>query len=234
MSNKTCKTKVNIKKNRLTIIVAEKISKKSIDSLYTEIRFCVADLKPGFDVITDLSACSLAAVSGFPTFRKITNHLIISKVGRVVRVIDETKIIKKQLFNVAARSQSYKTDVFSSIEAAEEYLSESDEDMELSFKLNDQNADYLFNKASGTGIVEWLSICECKITSATLSLAIGSQITLTLKFENYEDLLGQFEVSAEITSVKGESFWVKFIEVDEEIKDRLWKRLVHESQCELS
>jgi len=86
MSIKTCKTSANIKKNRLTITAAEKITKKSMDSLYTEIRFCVADLKPGFDVITDLSACTLATLSGFTTYRKITNHLIISKVGRVVRV----------------------------------------------------------------------------------------------------------------------------------------------------
>ncbi|MFT5727086.1 MAG: hypothetical protein ACI8PB_001218 [Desulforhopalus sp.] len=233
MSNKACKTSVNIKKNRLIITVAGKITKKSIDSLYTEIRFCVADLKPGFDVITDLSACNLAAVSGVPTFRKITNHLIISKVGRVVRVIDETKIIKKQLFNITARSQSYNAEIFHSLEAAEEYFSESDESKELCFRQNGQHVDYIFDEASGIGEVEFLSIGECKINSATLSLAIGSQITLTVKFENHEDLLDQFEVSAEIIWVEGDDFGAQFIDVDEEMKDRLWKRLVHESQREL-
>lgn len=233
MSIKTCKASANIKKNRLTITVAEKVTKKSIDSLYTEIRFCVADLKPGFDVITDLSACNLAALSVFSTFRKITNHLIVSKVGRVVRVIDESKIIKKQLFNIAARSQSYKTEIFNSVEAAEEYLTESDEEQELCFRLIDKHVDYSFDEASGTGDVEFLSICECRVISATLSLAIGSQITLTVKFDNHEGLLNTFEVSAEIAWVEGDGFGAKFIEVDEDIKEQLWKRLVHESQKKL-
>lgn len=233
MSIKACKTSVNIKKNRLTITVAEKITKKSIDSLYTEIRFCVADLKPGFDVITDLSACNLAAVSGVPTFRKITNHLINSKVSRVVRVVDETKIIKKQLFNITARSQSYQAHIFSSLKAAEEYLSESDEDQELCFRLNGQHVDYIYDEVDGTGTVEFLSICECKITSSTLSLAIGAQVALTIKFDSHEDLIDTFEVSAEISWIEGDGFGAKFIDVDEDLKDRLWKRLVHESQSEL-
>lgn len=233
MSKKACKTSVNIKKNRLTISVAGKVNKRSIDSLYTEIRFCVADLKPGFDVITDLSACNLADVSGFPTFRKITNHLISSKVSRVVRVIDESKIINKQLFNVTARSQSYKAHLFSNLEAAEEYLSDSDESQELCFRLKGQRVDYSFDEASGAGDVELLSTCECKVRSATLSLAIGSQITITMSFDNHEDLLDTFEVSAEISWVEGDGFGAQFIDVDEEIKERLWKRLVHESQCEL-
>lgn len=233
MPKKACKTSVNIKKNRLTITVVDKVTKRHIDSLYTEIRFCVADLKPGFDVITDLSACNLAALSGFPTFRKITNHLIVSKVGRVVRVIDGTKIIKNQLYNITARSQSYNAEVFHSLEAAEEYLSESDESQGLSFRLNGQHVNYIFDEASGTGEVECLSICECKIISSSLSLAIGSHITLTVKFENHEELLDQLEVSAEIIWVEGDDFGAKFIDVDEEMKDRLWKRLVHESQREL-
>ena len=233
MSIKACKTSVNIKKNRLVITVAEKVTKKTIDSLYTEIRFCVADLKSGFDVITDLSACNLGALSGLPTFRKITNHLIVSKVGRVVRVIDETKIIKKQLFNIAARSQSYKTDIFNSLEAAEEYLSNSSDSQELCFSLNGQDVDYVYDGTNGTGNVEFISICECKVTSPTVSLAIDSKITLTIKFDNHDDLLDLFEVSAEITWVEGDGFGAKFIDVDEDTKDRLWKRLVHESQREL-
>lgn len=232
MSTKACKTSVNIKKNRLVITVAEKVDKKNIDSLYTEIRFGVADLKPGFDVITDLSACSLGALSGLPTFRKITNHLINNKVGRVVRVIDETKIIKKQLFNITARSQSYKADIYSSMEAAEEYLTNSDDSPELRFTLNDQGVEYVFEGTNGSGSVEFLSICECKVVASTLSLAIGSKATLTIKFDTYEELLDLFEVSVEVTSVEGDGFGTKFIDVDDEIKDRLWKRLVHESQKE--
>ncbi len=221
-----------LKKNRLYIVFDSDVKKKDVEQIYTDVRFGVADLKPGFDVITDLSACSLGALSGLPTFRKITNHLINNKVGRVVRVIDETKIIKKQLFNITARSQSYKADIYSSMEAAEEYLTNSDDSPELRFTLNDQGVEYVFEGTNGSGSVEFLSICECKVVASTLSLAIGSKATLTIKFDTYEELLDLFEVSVEVTSVEGDGFGTKFIDVDDEIKDRLWKRLVHESQKE--
>lgn len=55
-----------------------------------------------------------------------------------------------------------------------------------------------------------------------------------MKFGSHEDLIDTFEVSAEITWVEGDDFGAKFIDVDEGLKDRLWKRLVHESQKELS
>jgi hypothetical protein len=119
------------------------------------------------------------------------------------------------------------------MEAAEEYLSNSSDSQELSFRLNGQVAEYTFNGTNGTGQVEFLSICECKVSSPTVSLAIGSKITLTIKFDSHEDLLSLFEESAEITLVEGDAFGAKFIDLDEDTKEWLWKRLVHESQSEL-
>lgn len=234
MSNKACKVAVSIKKNRLTITIAEKIDKKSIDNLYTEIRFGVADLKPGFDVITDLSACSLGALSSFPTFRKITNHLIVSRVGRVVRVIDETKVIKKQLFNISARSQTYRADIYNSFEAADEYLSSTDEDSGLHFQLREQAVTYSYNEKQAAGSVDFLSINECEVVSASLLLEIGAKIKLSITFDSHEGLLGHLETKAEVVGVEGNSFCARFDEIEEAVKEQLWERLVHESQCELS
>ena len=234
MPIKACKAAVSIKKNRLTITVAEKVDKKSIDNLYTEIRFGVADLKPGFDVITDLSACSLGALSSFPTFRKITNHLITSRVGRVVRVIDETKVIKKQLLNVSSRSQIYRVDVFNSLEAANEYLLNADENTGLHFQLNDQAVNYTCNEKEGSGLVDYLSIHECEVVSASLLLEIGTKITLTIGFDSHEGLLERLETQAEVMGVEGNSFCARFDDVEEAIQEQLWERLVHESQSELS
>lgn len=234
MSVKKSKTAVNIKKNRLTITVAPKITKKSVDNLYTEIRFGVADLRPGFDVITDLSACTLAALSSLPTFRKISNHLITSKVGRVVRVIDETKIIKKQLINIAARSQGYKADIFNSLEAADEYLSKSEGDDGLYFGLHEQSLNYVYGEQTGTGVVEYLSVHLCEVKVSSLSTRENDPISLSMSFEPYKDLLEQFEAEAVITAVDGDKFGARFEGVDEALKEKLWERLVHESQCELS
>jgi hypothetical protein len=234
MSVKKSKAVVNFKKNRLYITIADKLSKREIDSLYTEIRFCVADLKPGFDVITDLSACSIGVLSGLPTFIKISNHLIASKVGRVVRVIDETKVIQKQLLNYTARSQGYKTDTFHSLEAAEEYLSAAEGKGALTIRLHEQSVEYTDSGQPGEGVITCLSVDECDIHSATLMPQEGAEIGLTVIFKVHEDIPDRFELGARVTWVEDDSFGVQFDNIGDELKDKLWKRLVHESQCELA
>ena len=49
------KVKTDIKKNRIYITLPSTIVKKDLEKIYSDIRFGVADLKPGFDVITDLT-----------------------------------------------------------------------------------------------------------------------------------------------------------------------------------
>ena len=49
----------DIKRNGLYITLSCDPSKKVLDKVYTDVRFCVADLKSGFDVVTDLSQCTL-------------------------------------------------------------------------------------------------------------------------------------------------------------------------------
>ena len=64
------KVKADIVKNRLYLAIGGKAVKKDLDKLYTDVRFYVADLRSGFDVITDLSECSLGHLNGVSTFRK--------------------------------------------------------------------------------------------------------------------------------------------------------------------
>lgn len=42
-----------LKKNRLYLKMAGEMSKRELEKLYTEVRFCVADLQPSFNVIAD-------------------------------------------------------------------------------------------------------------------------------------------------------------------------------------
>ena len=114
--------KADLKKNRLYITIAGRLNKKDLDGLYTDIRFGVADLQPGFDVITDLTECTLAALSGFSTFNKITDHLLANNVGKVVRIIDERRIIFKQILNSASRIKGYTAVYVKSLEEAENEL----------------------------------------------------------------------------------------------------------------
>lgn len=58
----------DIKKNRLYITITGHLTKVQLERFYTDVRFGVADLKPGFDVVNDLSGCTLAALSGLPIY----------------------------------------------------------------------------------------------------------------------------------------------------------------------
>lgn len=122
---KNLRVNADLKENRLHITIAGRLNKKDLDSLYTDIRFCVADLQPGFDVITDLTNCNLAALNGISTFNKISEHLVASQVGRVIRIIDERRIVFKQMLNFAARMKGYTPIIVKSLEEAENALKTS-------------------------------------------------------------------------------------------------------------
>lgn len=114
--------RADLKKNRLYITIAGRLNKKDLDGLYIDIRFCVADLQPGFAVINDLSECTLAALSGLPVFKKITDHLISHEVGQVIRIVDKRRIVFKQILNASARMSGYTPVYVTSLEEAEELL----------------------------------------------------------------------------------------------------------------
>ncbi|THB72198.1 MAG: hypothetical protein D6B25_17275 [Desulfobulbaceae bacterium] len=124
MSSKKKKSTVraNIGKNRLYVSLAESISKEDIDSIYTEIRFCVSDLSSGFDVITDLTNAKLGHLIGVNVFRKIAQFLQNQGVNRIIRVTPQKSIIAKQLAHLSAKIPGYSVEYKSSIEEAEELL----------------------------------------------------------------------------------------------------------------
>ncbi len=115
----------SIKENRLIITLAGPISQKEAERIYTDIRFAVADLKPGFSVITDLSQSKIGHLSAIGTFRRITQFLKEKKVGRVVRVVGKARIIYLQMLQVATPDSNYKPVYVESMAAARELLAEN-------------------------------------------------------------------------------------------------------------
>lgn len=224
----------DIAKNRLYITISGNLSKRALDNLYTDIRFCVADLKPGFDVITDISECTLAALSGIPTFKKIANHLITSRVGKVIRVIDENKIIFKQILNLAARMQGYRANHVSTLEEAEIELENSQHCEGLRFCLYQQPVEFKTDNDQGNGYVIDISTSGCAIHSTILQPAVDETVSFTIFFTEHDDLLNVFSINATVVSTEKNRFAIHFEGIDDEQKEQLWKRLVHESRCEIA
>ena len=233
MLNKTPKVVANIAQNRLQITIYGNLSRENLDKLYTEVRFCVADLKPGFGIITDLSNCTIAALSGISTFRKITNYLIINKVGRVVRVIDEKKVVLRQLINFTAKINGYKADHFYSLAEAEAALTNEQKRDALRFVLLEQPVNFRVGVMEGTGLVHDLSISGCAITTTDELPAVLDKIFISIEFKKHEKIMDALECEAVVIWVKSKSFGIKFEITDDKSKEQLWERLIYESKCEL-
>ncbi len=231
---KSSSATANIKKNRLYITIAGKLSKKELDKLYTDIRFCVADLSNHFDVVNDLSGCSLAALNGIPTFKKIINHLIDNKVGRIVRVVDERKIIFKQILNVAAKMKGYKATYVKTLEEAEQELLNAQKQDGLRFCLLDQPVTYIVDGKEGKGEIIDISVSGCSINHDSLIPTMNKLISFSTTFQKHENLLEYFENEAKVVLVEKNKFAVNFQKVDNELKIKMAERLVYESKCELS
>lgn len=115
----------DIGQNRLYIILRGTISKAEITTIYTDIRFNVADLQPGFSVITEMSSARIGQLAGVPTFKKIADFLTASEVGTIVRVTGKPNLITKQLRRLTERIQGYTPIYVQTLEEAEQVLAES-------------------------------------------------------------------------------------------------------------
>ncbi len=128
MSNskkKKAKVVADIKKNRLYITFDQDVLRSDIEGIYTDIRFCVADLQPGFDVVNDLSNSRLGHLSGIRTFMKITDFLAANQVGKVIRVLGKQSILFKQITKLSRKIEGYKPLYVSTLQDAEELLTSS-------------------------------------------------------------------------------------------------------------
>ena len=125
MTNRhTSKVSVELGKNRLVIVLTGTVGKKDLESLYTEIRFCVADLNPGFVVINDLSRCHLGYLGGLGTFSKIREYLSSKGASTVARIAPKRNLSSEQLSRVVDLKTKYEVVYVPSMEEAEERLTE--------------------------------------------------------------------------------------------------------------
>ncbi len=118
----------DIKRNRLLIKLRGEVPKKDVEQIYTDVRFCVSDLKPGFSVVTDLTEARIGHLSAIGTFKKITAFLAEKKVGQVIRVVGKGKIIFQQLAKLTDQVDGYKPMYAKSMEEAEVILADLTEE----------------------------------------------------------------------------------------------------------
>jgi|SRR6056297_2841075 len=231
---KDAKIKVDVALNRLYITIGGKLSKQRLDELFTEVRFSVADLKPGFVLINNLSDCKIAALSGVLTFKRIMDYLALNGVGQVVRIVDKKSLVLRQLLNLTARMQRYKPIYVDSLEEAETTIKNIAHRDGLRFHLYQHSLEYMVNDVKGNGTILDISTSGCAVVSATIVPSIGDTVQTTFTFEDTDNLLSEFKIKARAIRAADDAFAVKFEDLESDGKEQLWKRLIYESQRDIS
>ncbi len=230
----TLKVVADIGKNRLYFNISGSVTKRELEQLYTETRFCVADLQAGFDVVTDFSQCRLVSISGVPTFRKIMNYLIANKVGEVVRIVDKNSLLYTQVVNITMRIQGYKPIIVSSAEEAEKRLEGSIKRNGLRFILHRPSIQYSREGRSWKGEIINISTSGCAVEAVKNQPVEGEEILLAFNLDNQDMSMSGFETKARVVRVENDNFAVEFLSLDSLQSDQLWKCLVAESQKEIA
>ena len=217
----------DIKKNRIYITLPTTIVKKDLEKIYSDIRFGVADLKPGFDVITDLTYCTIGHLSAISTLRKIMAFLVSNKVGRVVRIVGNMNVILKHLIGMTARFHCYKPVYVITQEEAEEELNHPAKPDGIRFQINNRQMAYTINGEQHEGQVIDISTSGCAVHGPTAGLVAEMEIALTIPLCDKDATLKPRAFRARVVRMHNDMFAVQFT-LDAEEKVRLYECLTLE------
>jgi hypothetical protein len=226
--------KVDTKKNRLFLKFSGSVSKKELDKVYTDVRFAVADLLPGFSVINDLTECNLCHINAVATYKKISNYLVRNGVKDVVRIINKESVVLRQFLNFAARFAEYIPIYVSTLEEAEEQLDKTDRRNRLRFHFAGRlHVEYFSNSARGEGYIIDISTIGCKIASPTFPPAVDAIIDIVISFNALETSQKTFNSKASVVRTDDGGFAVEYKDIINEKKDELWQVLLQEFEYDL-
>jgi hypothetical protein len=226
---KRSKVTADRKKNRLYITLSANADKKELEKIYTDVRFCVADLRPGFGVITDLSACTIGHLNGVAVFRKISAYLIANQAGEVVRVVGKMSVLFKQLVRIATTFQGYQPVYVDNLVQAEERFANAIKRKGLRFQVHQRLVDYNINEQDGKGFLVDISISGCAVQAPTVSLGINDIISLVIPLHQDNEHISSFRIMAKVVRVEEELFAAEFIDLDHEQQAHLYQCLACEA-----
>ena len=224
--------KADIRKNRLVFTFHGWIRKKDLDSLYTDTRFCVADLKPGFQVITDLSNCTFGSLNCLSTYRKIMAFLMEKQAGQIVRITRKSSLIHKQIINISARLQGYKPTYVTSMEEAERVLAVDAHPHRLRYGLHPVPIILSCREAQVTGMLVEISEEDCLVECESAPLAPQEELGISFSLSETDDPAEPFHLTGNLAGDDQDRLTIRFIRISEEDRIRLRKALIRHAQME--
>jgi len=231
-SKQGSKVTADLKRNRLLITVSATASQKEAQRIYTDIRFCVADLQPGFDVITDFRQCTLAHLSAIATMRQIMDYLVTKQPRNIIRVVEKNSVVFKQLLQFITHFQSYKPIYANTLEDADEILANLTQRNGLRYHIFGHRVEYTVGEIKGTGKLIDISISGCAIQGMTAPLSAGQEIAIVIPIDHGDNLPSSFTSAARIVRVQDDHFAVQFLDIDEDQRAYLHQWFTYEIRQE--
>ena len=222
------KVTADLKRNRLNIVIAATLCKKEVGKIYTDIRFCVADLKPGFDVVTDYSQCTFAHLSVIPTMRQIMDYLVSKHPGNVIRVVGKMGLILKQLTRFTDKFQSYTPVYVNTYEEAEDHLANKTQRKGLRFHLHGHPMECTIDQKTGSGAIIDISISGLSVQGLTIPVSQEQDVSIVIPMEHGDNTTSSFISKAKVVRVKEDMFAAQFHDLDEDQVAVLFKWLAYE------
>lgn len=222
------KVTADLKRNRLTITIPATATQNVAQKIFTDIRFCVADLKPGFNIVTDYSHCVFAHLSAIPIMRQIMDYIVSKQPGNIIRVMGEKALITKQLIHYADKFQSYTPVYVHTLEEAEEYLAANANRKGLRFKLHGYPILCTNDQRTGDGALIDISVSGFAAQELTIPISTENEISLIIPMNHGHGLTSSFVSKARVVRVKDNMFAAQFHDLDEDQIAVLFKWLAYE------
>jgi hypothetical protein len=222
--------RADILNNRLYCTFSEISTPDGLTSLLTDMKDRVPDLKPGFDVVEDMSCCRHFQLAALPALRNIMHYLVSCGAREVIRVVDQHSTVFRQLINLSTRIRSYKPIYVNTLAEAEELLNQAQRRQGLRFNLQNtwiavHNDTQVFN-----GKAVDVSASGCAILTDTETLPLGSNVRIKLPLKSESSGTLAFEISATVVRLFDGGFAVNFFEFDGATKEELMNCLIFELQ----
>lgn len=220
------KVETSIMENRITLIFSRILRKKELDSIYTDVRFATKDLKPGFNVISDFSETKLLYLNGLGVFRKIFNFILSNESGEIVRVIQDNRLIYKQLLNLSLRAPGYTPVYAPTIEKAQAKIKQAERRNGLRFNLLQHPVEFLIGGEKHDGAITNISTSGCAILSNSLQPEMNSPVEVIFSLNDQKRQSRRFSIKSKVVRVENDVFAVSFIDIDKNNKNNLWNCIV--------
>ncbi len=226
MAKKKSKVTSNIEANKITLQFSKFITKKDLESVYTDVRFAVSDLKSGYNVISDFSNTTLLYLNGLGVFRKIFKFILTNDSGEIIRVVQDNRIIHKQLLNLFLKMKGYKPIYASTVEEAEAKIKISEKRNGLRFYFEQHPVQFSLSGSNNQGKIINISTSGCAIMTSDTLPCVNDNLEILFNFEDKTRGSNEFKIRSRVVRSENDTFAVSFSVIDRKVKNDLWKYIV--------